>query len=182
MAPADDASVALESLLARFADMVRQVSWRYGLAAEDVDEIFQEVRIRLWQARPGSENLSTLGASYVYRTATSAALDVIRRRRARRESSIDAKRVSTEVTLASTDSPESDAERGELGDQIWKAVDELPKSRRSAVRMYLAGYPREEIGRTLGWTEPKTRNLLYRGLADLRELLTKRGIGPEARP
>jgi hypothetical protein len=31
----------------------------------------------------------------------------------------------------------------------------------------------------MGWTEPKTRNLLYRGLADLRERLTSMGIGPE---
>jgi RNA polymerase sigma factor (sigma-70 family) len=182
MSPTDAASAALEALLARFADMVRQVSWRYGLPPQDVDEIFQEVRIRLWQARPAGENLSTLGASYVYRTAVSAVLDVIRRRRAKRESSIDAKRVSTEVALASVESPERDAEGSELGSQIWRAVEELPKSRRPAVRMYLAGYPREEIARTLGWSEAKTRNLLYRGLADLRELLTARGIGPEARP
>jgi RNA polymerase sigma-70 factor (ECF subfamily) len=43
--------------------------------------------------------------------------------------------------------------------------------------MHLAGYPREEIARLMGWTEAKTRNLLYRGLADLRERLTAEGIG-----
>src|SRR5215208_567855 len=69
MSPADAASAALDALLARFADMVRQVSWRHGLPPEDVDEIFQEVRIRLWQAKPDGENLSALGSSYVYRTA-----------------------------------------------------------------------------------------------------------------
>ncbi len=45
--------------------------------------------------------------------------------------------------------------------------------------MYLAGYERREIADLLGWTEAKTRNLLYRGLADLRETLTTRGVRPE---
>jgi RNA polymerase sigma-70 factor (ECF subfamily) len=47
--------------------------------------------------------------------------------------------------------------------------------------MHLAGYAREEIAQLLGWSEAKTRNLLYRGLADLRERLTARGIGWDAR-
>ena len=38
---------------------------------------------------------------------------------------------------------------------------------------------REEIARLLGWSEPKTRNLLYRGMDDLRARLTARGIGTE---
>jgi RNA polymerase sigma-70 factor (ECF subfamily) len=44
------------------------------------------------------------------------------------------------------------------------------------VRMYLSGYEREEIGELLGWSEAKTRNLLYRGLVDLRAKLMKLGI------
>jgi RNA polymerase sigma-70 factor (ECF subfamily) len=68
----------------------------------------------------------------------------------------------------------------ELQQRVARAVDELIPARRSVVRMYLAGYGREEIADLLGWTEPKTRNLLYRGLADLREKLTDMGIGPEA--
>ena len=67
----------------------------------------------------------------------------------------------------------------ELAEQIGEAVGRLADSRRSVVRMYLAGYGREEIADLLGWTEAKTRNLLYRGLADLRERLTSMGIGPE---
>jgi RNA polymerase sigma-70 factor (ECF subfamily) len=45
--------------------------------------------------------------------------------------------------------------------------------------MHLAGYPRQEIADLLGWSEAKTRNLLYRGLDDLRSRLTARGIGWE---
>ncbi len=45
--------------------------------------------------------------------------------------------------------------------------------------MYLVGYSRQEIADLLGWSEAKTRNLLYRGLDDLRRALSQRGIGPE---
>ena len=34
-----------------------------------------------------------------------------------------------------------------------------------------------EIADLMGWTEAKTRNLLYRGLADLRERLAAEGVG-----
>jgi RNA polymerase sigma-70 factor (ECF subfamily) len=57
----------------------------------------------------------------------------------------------------------------------------LPESRRAVVRMHLAGYERDEIAELLGWSEPKTRNLLYRGLADLREILESWGIRPGGR-
>jgi hypothetical protein len=45
--------------------------------------------------------------------------------------------------------------------------------------MYLSGYDREEIADLLGWPEAKTSNLLYRGLADLRNLgvVTTRAAG-----
>jgi len=42
-----------------------------------------------------------------------------------------------------------------------------------------AGYGSGEIGALMGWTEPRARNLVYRGLADLREALSRRGVGPE---
>ena len=61
--------------------------------------------------------------------------------------------------------------------EIAGCVADLPSGRREVVRMYLAGYGREEIGALLGWTEAKTRNLLYRGLENLRQSLTAKGIG-----
>lgn len=67
-------------------------------------------------------------------------------------------------------------EGGELSERILTAVDTLAPARRVAVRMYLSGYEREEIAELLGWSEAKTRNLIYRGLADLRRCLTERGI------
>jgi RNA polymerase sigma-70 factor (ECF subfamily) len=172
-------SLALEAAVARFGSLVRQIGRRYRLDESGLDEVMQEVRIRLWRARGTSEQVGETNTSYVYRTASSAALDVIRRRRAHqaeRHDSIDREDAVATLTAPNPD-PHATLEGSELADLVARAIDEIPPSRRPAVRMHLAGYPREEIAKLMGWTEPKTRNLLYRGLADLRERLTAEGIG-----
>jgi RNA polymerase sigma-70 factor (ECF subfamily) len=171
-------SLALEAAVARFGNMVRQVGRRYRLDESGLDEVMQEVRIRLWRARGTSAQVGETNTSYVYRTASSAALDVLRRRRARQAERHDSIEGDAVVTLtASNPDPHAALEGSELADRVARAIDEIPASRRPAVRMHLAGYPRQEIAALMGWTEAKTRNLLYRGLADLRERLTAEGIG-----
>lgn len=174
----DPLSPALEAVITKFAGMVRSVGWRHRLSDHDVDEVMQQVRIRLWQAQGDSEQISRAPASYVYRTAVSAAVDLLRRRRARRADETVALDEGG-PGLASGMGPERDLEYSELSLQVARAIDEIPASRRPVVRMYLAGHPREEIANLLGWSEAKTRNLLYRGLADLRARLTELGVGWE---
>jgi RNA polymerase sigma-70 factor (ECF subfamily) len=174
-------SLAVETVLKRFGAMVRQVGRRYRLDDADVDEVMQEVRIRLWRAQGTSEQIGEVSTSYVYRTASSAALDVIRRRRSRRgehHQSLDDERAAVALPEPSPD-PHGVLEGSEVAEQVTRALDTIPASRRPVVKMYLAGHPREEIAELMGWTEGKTRNLLYRGLADLRERLMARGVGWE---
>jgi RNA polymerase sigma-70 factor (ECF subfamily) len=178
--PPDPVSPELAHTVARCAHMVRRVGARHGLASADVDELFQEVRLRLWKSLSSGEKIGAAPASYVYRTAQSAAVDLIRRRRARREEAVDLTRPSGEQVLGSNPGPDAAVERGELIEAVGRAVDALAETRRPVVRMYLTGYTLQEITTLLGWTEPKTRNLLYRGLADLRAALREQGIGPEA--
>ena len=171
-------SLALEAAVARFGTMVRQVGRRYRLDESGLDEVMQEVRIRLWRARGTSEQVGETNTSYVYRTATTAALDVLRRRRARQADRHDAIEDGASVAVLTAEGdPHATLEGSELAERVARAIDEIPASRRPPVRMHLAGYPREEIATLMGWTEAKTRNLLYRGLADLRERLTAEGIG-----
>ena len=56
----------------------------------------------------------------------------------------------------------------------------MPENRQRAVRLHLEGMTTTEIGSLMEWTEPKARNLVYRGLADLREALRAEGIDYEA--
>jgi len=176
----DPISPALEATLSRCAEMVRRIGTRHGMSEADVDEVFQEVRIRLWRALAGSEKIAQARASYVYRTATSAALDLIRRRRVRREEELDVSRDASGVLQTAQPGADVMAETTELCDIVAETVDELIESRRPVVQMSLNGYRLEEIADLLGWSEAKTRNLLYRGLTDLRTRLCEKGIGPEA--
>jgi RNA polymerase sigma-70 factor (ECF subfamily) len=173
-------SETLESTVDRFAGLIRQVGWRHRLSESDIDEVMQEVRIRLWRAQGKGEHGPGVGASYVYRTAMSAAVDLLRRRRARRADVT----VPVEDAFGAADpaaSPEQSLAATELGRQVEQAIETIHPTRRPVVRMYLAGHPREEIADLMGWSEGKTRNLLYRGLADLRARLTEMGIGLEGR-
>lgn len=175
--PIDRVSASLDALVTRFGRMVRRVGFDHGLSEADVEEVVQEVRIRVWKARAGM--IGELQAAYVHRTAVSAAIDIIRRHRS--ESRLVEAEPVEEMSgppSAPGPDPQRDLESAELEAGVVELVETLPASRRPVVRMYLQGYSREEIADFLGWSEGKTRNLLYRGLADLRSKLVARGLGP----
>lgn len=174
----DALSAELARTLARFERTLRSVGRRFRMQDSDFDDLVQEVRIRLWRAE-ARETGSTSTASYVWKTAEAAAIDLFRRRRTRLSHADQLTTGGVDVPRGSAPNPLEQTEEDELVNEVSRAVSELQESRRVPVRMHLAGYRREEIAQALGWTEPKTRNLIYRGLADLRALLLARGIGPE---
>jgi RNA polymerase sigma-70 factor (ECF subfamily) len=110
----------------------------------------------------------------------SAAVDLLRRRRARGAEETVALE-ETDEPIADHADPARSVEASELSAQLDRAIEAITPSRRPVVRMYLAGYSGEEVAKVMGWSEPKTRNLLYRGLADVRERLTEMGIRWETR-
>ncbi len=178
----DTVSSEIETVVSRFAALVRRVGQRHRLSDADLEDVLQEVRIRLWKAHSGtgqgSEQIGRVSASYVYRTAVSAAIDLLRRRRARgAEQTVTLE--ETEEPVAQGSDPTWSVEQSELAEQLTRALEAITPSRRPVLRMYLAGYSREEIASVMGWSEAKTRNLLYRGLADLRERLAEMGISCE---
>lgn len=158
--------------------MVRIIGARYGIAPEEGDELMQGLRTRLWRALGSSDRIAAVPAAYLYRAATSAALDIVRQRRAA-EAMVTEEGTRAPLSLVDpAPRPDELLDRTELVALIDQAISTIAESRRPVVRMYLAGYGREEIAELLGWTEAKTRNLLYRGLADLRERLAEAGVRP----
>jgi RNA polymerase sigma factor (sigma-70 family) len=149
------------------------------------DDIEQDARLRLWRAIEAEREINFHG-SYIYKIVLSVTINAIRRAKARREEQLrlaedvadeDAAEVKPIIPAAGAEnSPEAQAEREELLRKVEEAMARLPESRRTAVGLHLQGMTTDEIADLMGWTEPKARNLVYRGLKDLRGKLRSAGI------
>jgi RNA polymerase sigma factor (sigma-70 family) len=167
---------SIESVIQRFSRMVLSIGRRAGLVESDLDELIQEVRLRLWRKQNASTQETELPATYVHQAARSAAIDIVRARRSRMA---DATQTLDTVTIADRiSSPDVAIEEREAADRIMQVVDELAADRRAAVKLHLAGYRREEISAMLGWNDVRTRNLVHRGLQDVRDRLIALGLAP----
>jgi|SRR5688572_4303144 len=174
--PDAEVSRALHQLISRFDSFVRRTAARHGLLGPDLDEVVQDLRVRIWRSFGTASAIRNASATYLSRAAISASLDIVRKRRSGKSSGIALDSVSESALAERRAGPEERVAAADLARAVHEALGLLAESRRAVVRMYLAGYDRFEIAELLGWTEGKTRNLLYRGLDDLRGILTARGI------
>ena len=175
-----------DDFLEAYAEEIRSAAARACPrdAGVDPDELAQEIRLRLWKALPSARKIEE-PASYIRKVAATAAIDAVRRVRARKEeplrvtpSAEDSGAVEPTASAPEA-SPERVAASRELSRALAGALERLAESRRHAVRLYLRGFSSAEAAILLGWTEPRTRMLLYRGLEDLRNDLRRMGIEHE---
>ena len=66
-----------------------------------------------------------------------------------------------------------------LKERLAAAVDSLIESRRKVVKLFLLDMTIDEIASFYNWSRDKTRNLLYRGLSDLKGILKDKDIDYE---
>lgn len=146
-----------------------------------IDDIEQEARIRLWKALEREVEIRD-HASYIYRIAFTTTIDAIRRVKSRKEEQLTTTEDSTqeskepEVVIDQRPSPHEKTETKQILNQVEQILATMDQNRRSAIRLYLQGMTSFEIADVRGWSEPKARNLLYRGLKDLRAGLKAAGI------
>lgn len=109
--------------------------------------------------RPRGEGSTPRGASYLWRVAYTVVIDEIRRFRRQQ-------RQAEQLPAGERRTPGPEA-RSELLDCLAALQDR----RRTAVTLHLEGFRTSEVAAALGWTEKQAENLVYRGLADLRDCL-----------
>jgi RNA polymerase sigma-70 factor (ECF subfamily) len=182
-ARADAAEENLRRLLAEHGIWLRRLVERrcprhLGIDPADVE---QEVLLRVWRTLERESELRA-PASFLHRVVATALVDAVRRRRARPEETAmleDRDRSSQRLIRepeAPAPSPEDVARRTEILTAVDRELTAMPDGRRLAIKLHLQGFDTTEIGRLAGWSEPKARNLLYRGLDQLRRRLRERGI------
>ena len=138
---------------------------KYGLDPED---ILQEVKMRIWKLIC-SERPIACPTSYLRKIISSAVIDQLRKRR--REDCLF--RHEKQICVSEQKDPYcwETVRKQALQETVGRAVDRLISSRRQVVKLYLMNLTIPEISSYLNWSNDKTRNLLYRGLADLKETL-----------
>lgn len=125
---------------------------------------------------PGGEGNRPLASSYLYKVTHSVLVDEIRRVRRRRETDLEEEGVAP-VAVTRQD-PERIAASHEVGRGIQDCLSRMSRERRLAVTLYLQGHSVAEASSVLDWPAKRTENLVYRGLADLRECLVSKGMRP----
>lgn len=169
--PAPDRNRALEELISKYARLIRSAVLRVAGPLTDVvaDDVEQKVAVALWRAMPG-EQLPRHPASYLYRAAVRETVRALRSRQ---------KAGTVEFPEDHRDpspSPDTLLESKELGMTIREALSTLAPDRQHAVQAHLMGFDVREIMEIQGWAYNRARNLIARGMADLRRELEKRGV------
>jgi RNA polymerase sigma factor (sigma-70 family) len=163
-----------ESLLIRFSASIKGSILKLGLEKKGIDpeDVIQEVRIKIWK-KFKSEKKSLWHPSYIYRVVDSTLIDCIRK--ARVQDGLIQHRIRE--MLQENDPPSgSSARDSRLWDKLAGAADSLPGPRRQVVKLFMLNLSIEEISLCLHWSLNRTRNLLYRGLNDLRKMLNDKGV------
>ena len=167
------ASTTFEDLVCRYAHLIRSVVVR--VAGQEnpaiLDDVEQQVLVSLWKAAGGEQTILH-PSSYIYRAAVRETVRVLRAERRRKEREDGA---ALEATSRMAN-PEELAASRELGIQVGRALESLSPERRRAVKAHLAGFSVGEIMEMFDWTYNRARNLVARGMADLRRELRARGV------
>ncbi len=164
-----------EELLVRRVKYAVRRSCPPYLAAQ-AEDIAQEVLLQLLRKLRQTEGNATFSSMYLLKAAHGITVDEIRRRSRRREQT--GLEDEMQAHQHSGPDPEREAMARTLGREIRRCLDGIIASRRVAVTLHLLGCAVPEIAERLQCPLKSADNRVYRGMKDLRDCLTTKGIVP----
>ena len=174
-----------DALIGKYDRLIRAIvaraGRRMGLRRDsflEKDDIEQEVRLDLWKQIARGQIIE-FPATYIYRATIRETIRVLRRNISRVMTPIEGDSGAEQVKEVG-DPFQTLAAKEELRD-IVLGLRLLTPERQSAVRAHLAGFQFQEIMVMYGWTYQKARNLIARGMADLRKCLNGNGTPSHVR-
>jgi RNA polymerase sigma factor (sigma-70 family) len=150
--------------------MARACPAQYAALRED---LVQAALLRVLEIERSNEANAVRSSSYLWRVAYSVAVDELRR--LRRSEAVTMRTVEDEPVPEPVVPPPA---QPDLGPALRQCLGRLVEARRLAVVLHLEGFQSEEASRLLGWDRKRVRNLIFRGMDDLRDCLRVKGYEP----
>lgn len=170
-----DPARRFDELLTQYDRLIRAIvarlGRRFGLRRDSFlvqDDIAQEVRFDLWKQIARGQVID-FPATYIYKATIRETVRALRRLTTRGMESLDQDGLAD--TVVDSADPYKLLAAGDQFRSILAAVRALAPERQAAVRAHLEGFQFQEVMDMHGWSYQKARNLVARGMADLRASL-----------
>jgi RNA polymerase sigma factor (sigma-70 family) len=172
--PSSVAETRFEALVRQYGRLITAVVARVGGArvAGEREDVAQEILLALWKRLEGEQALE-VGSSYIYKAAVRETVRALRREGSKRFETLDENSAPPD---SMSNGPFERLAESERGAQIESCLASLPLERGRAIRAHLRGFEIREIMGLYGWPYQKARNLVARGMTDLRRLLQEQGV------
>jgi RNA polymerase sigma-70 factor (ECF subfamily) len=177
MAHMDSKTREFEEIINSFSEFIKANIQKFNPQSSgiDVNDVAQEVKIKLWKVVQSEKRIKYI-SSFIKRVVYSTTIDIMRKIKREKEVLCD-----YQDSVKDRNTPPDLSCQEEINQLIGQAVDSLMESRRKVIRLYLLGMDVDEIAEFFTWTRDKVRNLLYRGLSDLKVTLKEKGVNYEGK-
>lgn len=174
----DRRTAELEALLSQFNGLMKVQIYKFnpGRFGLDPEDISQEIKIKLWKVLSHEKEIANF-PSYLRKVVNSSVIDMLRKYK--REEGVFLHEKQKRISEMKDDYLAELSTNEYLRERLAEAVSSLIESRRKVVKLFLLDMTIEEIASFYRWSKDKTRNLLYRGLADLKRILKDKDIDYE---
>jgi RNA polymerase sigma-70 factor (ECF subfamily) len=175
-AVAADEEGAFERLVENYGSYIRALVARYVRNASSVEELTQEVLLRLYRTRARYQptaRFETFVHTIVFNLCVNHS-QYHRRRRAISLSNIDddGEAVGDKLQDVRVASPEQEAQLRERAVFVRRAIDRLPPNQRSALTLSrFQGLTYDEVSKTIGLSVDAVKSLIWRAGENLRHTL-----------
>nr|WP_232098545.1 sigma-70 family RNA polymerase sigma factor [Gimesia aquarii] len=163
----DEKSLFLNWLDENGATVIK-VARAYTLTSEECQDLAQEILLQAWQSLPNFERKAA-PATWFYRVALQTAMNWNRKdkpRRSRQQPLLEVQAIATDCV----DSAEQ-AQHRDTVEQLYKAINQLPKTDAALVLLYLDELSYREMAEVLGISENNVGVKLNRAKKVLNELM-----------
>ena len=177
-------AAAFEQLMLASQDRVYTLCLRMTGNREDALDLAQEAFLNAWRGLPSFQGNSSF-STWVYRLASNACIDFLRKRKRRQQGesphSLDDEEAPLPEPADPRGSPEEELERRELRRAVERGLQALPDHHRQVLVMReLSGMSYQEIGAVLDLDLGTVKSRIARARLALKKFLVQEGnFSPE---